>query len=1087
MRALFFHATAGNPKIARVLMDQAANTVRPFARYAKQAIHTAKSRQTRYQLSWEKVRQMQTAYLEPVDSLIRVPKTPPRVLFANWPHDKKPDLTQKAFVINRAIPFEVDEATATEHGLRIKTTAHLEANDQVIFCGVHSLVAIEAASDAPRELHEVDGRPVKLLQTPREVEAYWQLVVEGRRDDGELIVDGEEVSAEDLTLTTELRRVEDKQRQSFPVSSRMLRAENLPAEGLLWGDDGLRYRCTKGDSSGRSGNWIQLLPSESESEESMDPRALFCEGDLDVVWTKTKSSKETNYKVKRIDQDRYQLLLERFPPEGSTLYLPVDQRNLQLQRRAMTQLNEAPLPHHQGLLRLCEDPSHVRWPSFSPATVTTWYALNDDTRDGTNEQRTFVKKALATEDFAFLEGPPGSGKTTAICEIVEQLVRQGKRVLLCASTHVAIDNVLERLIKSNSPIDAVRIGKIDKVDEQVQATQLDRRVETLLTNWKKLPALQKLGDHEREDMAERMVIMAANLTCGTTMGIVAHPLFRNRDEDMRVYERPISTMPHWDVLIVDEASKTLIQEFLVPALMAKRWIIVGDVRQLPPFTERADIVANLRDLVDENERAVFPADHQRACLLLHRLRRGRLRQTGMRWLIAEKPGVLHWIVEELSADPIEELHVVRVVKTRRDAGEQVDVVTVGELQTGHSNALGVAAADWILVGDDVLPDVAPHLPSNVLLTGALEKTGLAQEHALALRHAWFLERAGSLPEHYADNRARSGEIRTFSDCQDHESDWLARHDLANELAWRLTRIHELRLSQNKKERERLQRDVNNLQPLAVDIDEQIAEIEDIGLPSILEVLQEGIGSERAKRRSALTEGFRTTRPEEFGMRFQSLTFQHRMHPDIAGFSRDVIYGGQALQDANTIELRDTSLGWNFDLFGVRRVWLDIPGREQGGVNADEIRQMQKILKDFMQWVRRNGPPRGRASKVWEVACLCFYTKQERAISDMLRDLTHDDRKTRFEVKDLPIEIVCGTVDRFQGREADLVILSMRNTHRIGFLDSPNRLNVALTRARQQLIILGNHRYFAGCSVSELKELAQRTSVLPNGSGLQRAR
>jgi superfamily I DNA and/or RNA helicase len=42
-------------------------------------------------------------------------------------------------------------------------------------------------------------------------------------------------------------------------------------------------------------------------------------------------------------------------------------------------------------------------------------------------------------------------------------------------------------------------------------------------------------------------------------------------------------MPHWDVLIVDEASKTLIQEFMVPALMAKRWIVVGDVRQLPPF------------------------------------------------------------------------------------------------------------------------------------------------------------------------------------------------------------------------------------------------------------------------------------------------------------------------------------------------------------------------------------------------------------------------------------------------------------------------------------------------------------------------
>ena len=43
-------------------------------------------------------------------------------------------------------------------------------------------------------------------------------------------------------------------------------------------------------------------------------------------------------------------------------------------------------------------------------------------------------------------GPPGSGKTTAICELVLQLAKQGKRALLCASTHVAVDNVLERIL-----------------------------------------------------------------------------------------------------------------------------------------------------------------------------------------------------------------------------------------------------------------------------------------------------------------------------------------------------------------------------------------------------------------------------------------------------------------------------------------------------------------------------------------------------------------------------------------------------------------------------------------------------------------
>jgi superfamily I DNA and/or RNA helicase len=147
------------------------------------------------------------------------------------------------------------------------------------------------------------------------------------------------------------------------------------------------------------------------------------------------------------------------------------------------------------------------------------------------------------------------------------------------------------------------------------------------------------------------------------------------------------------------------------------------------------------------------------------------------------------------------------------------------------------------------------------------------------------------------------------------------------------------------------------------------------------------------------------------------------------------------------------------------------------VNGDEIRAMAAVLRDFIAWAGQKGPPARDLPGVWEVACLCFYVKQERAISDMLREVTGDDRKTRFIVRDAPVEIVCGTVDRFQGREADLVMLSMRNTRRVGFLDSPNRLNVAVTRARQQLVVVGHHSYFTSCGVSELEELARRTPLV----------
>ncbi len=1089
MKVLFFHATSAipHPRVLGAFEAQARNTLRPFNRYLGQAIHTAKQRQYRYQLPWERVRNLLSIRLDPADSLLRVPRRPPGVILADWPADKAPDFSQHGFVVNRGVPVRVEAAARTKRGLEVRTDVPLLPADRLLWCGLDCLVSQEEAPLPPQDVQDLQGRPLTLLAPPRTGDdPHWLLLVEGVHQDCDLVVDGEEVEAEALPVSSGLRRVVDREGRSFDLSAGLLRTEEPPADGLLRGDNGVRYRWREHGSAGRRGCWVQLLPPEtSDNNDFLDPRAAFCEGDVRDVWTQARHRRDTTYRVKRVDQDRYQLLLDRYPPEGSTLFLPVNLRNLFLQRRALRQLAEAPLPHHQGLLRLCEDPKKADWPRVRPTPIREdgWRALTDPSRSGTDEQRAFVSKALGTRDFAFLEGPPGSGKTTAICEIVQQLVEQDppQRVLLCASTHVAIDNVLERLLESSSPIDAVRIGKLDKVDDKVQARQLDSRVEALLSAWRNQPAMGKYGDGELEEMAERTIIMAANLTCGTTMGIVNHPLFRGRDEDLHISERPITSMPHWDVLIVDEASKTLIQEFMVPALMAKRWIIVGDVLQLPPFADRADIKANLRDLVDEDDRPVFPADHQRACLLLFRLLRPQVRQPGMRWLLVERPGVLEWIARELEAEPANDLLVVRVAsRGGRPSDGPVSIVTAPQLRAGVPEALLVAGADWVLVGDDLIDQVAELLPANLLRAEDLSEGADATMHegnVLLTRQAWWLARAARLRRPYQERKFRREDVSTMVDSQTCEADWLRRNDLAQEMTWRLTRLHELRHSRNERERKRLRRDLGRLLPVAVNIQDAIAEIEDIGLPSILEVLQDGIGVDRSKRRSALTAGLRATRPHDFSARFESLSFQHRMHPEIAEFSRDIIYDGEALKDANTIEIRDAALGWDFGEFRARRVWAHVSGREQGGVNADEVHGMAAVLRQFIAWARRKGTPSRDMPGLWEVACLCFYVKQERAISDMLRELTRDDRRTRFKVRDAPVEVVCGTVDRFQGREADLVMLSMRNTRRVGFLDSPNRLNVGVTRARQQLVVFGSADYFRGCRISELEELAKRTPLV----------
>jgi ATP-dependent RNA/DNA helicase IGHMBP2 len=46
-----------------------------------------------------------------------------------------------------------------------------------------------------------------------------------------------------------------------------------------------------------------------------------------------------------------------------------------------------------------------------------------------------------------LHGPPGTGKTTTIIEIILQEVKRGSKILACAASNIAVDNIVERLAR----------------------------------------------------------------------------------------------------------------------------------------------------------------------------------------------------------------------------------------------------------------------------------------------------------------------------------------------------------------------------------------------------------------------------------------------------------------------------------------------------------------------------------------------------------------------------------------------------------------------------------------------------------------
>ena len=221
----------------------------------------------------------------------------------------------------------------------------------------------------------------------------------------------------------------------------------------------------------------------------------------------------------------------------------------------------------------------------APAVEFTDPSLNDS-------QKEAIRYALASNDIVLIHGPPGTGKTHTLIELIIQMVQRKLRVLVCGPSNVSVDNIVERLAPNKLPV--VRIGhparllpsvlehslevlthtseaagivkdvraEIDQKQASIRKTRTGRERRAIYDDLKDL----RKEYRERESKCVDNLVRESSVALATLHGAGGHQLRNQR----------------FDVVIIDEASQALEAQCWIPLLSAKKVVLAGDHLQLPP-------------------------------------------------------------------------------------------------------------------------------------------------------------------------------------------------------------------------------------------------------------------------------------------------------------------------------------------------------------------------------------------------------------------------------------------------------------------------------------------------------------------------
>lgn len=270
--------------------------------------------------------------------------------------------------------------------------------------------------------------------------------------------------------------------------------------------------------------------------------------------------------------------------------------------RLLKTSDEAFSPLQRVLLGL-SSPGSPDSTQLSAELTFTNPSLNDS-------QKEAIKFALASPDIALIHGPPGTGKTSTIVELVLQLLQKGHRVLVCGPSNISVDNIVERLAASSPSTPIVRMGHParllpsvlnhslevltrtseagaivkdirEEIDQKVASTKKAKSGKERKAIWADVRELRK-EYRSREARCIDTLIGGSAVVLATLHG----------SGSPQITAGALQGKGRYDVVVIDEAGQGLETGCWVPLVSAsgsaKKLILAGDHLQLPPTVKSSD-------------------------------------------------------------------------------------------------------------------------------------------------------------------------------------------------------------------------------------------------------------------------------------------------------------------------------------------------------------------------------------------------------------------------------------------------------------------------------------------------------------------